>query len=136
MSETNIQHVGIFCADIKKSAAFYKDVFGFENYAERMAPAAHILKFFGVDSPALIVHVGVPMGTTIELFELTALKDKSPWMGNLTHFSLSVKNHEQLIEEIKSKGIAVVSAQKPDGGNVYFIKDPDGVLIEIKELLV
>ena len=54
-------------------------------------------------------------------------------MGNITHFAVYVPNRLETAKKIQNSGYEALIAKKDDGNSVYFVKDPDNNLIELKE---
>ncbi|MFH1362421.1 MAG: VOC family protein [bacterium] len=127
---TNFHHVGITCQNAQKSKEFYLKHFGFQLEKEVTAPAELIKNVFAINSPAKITYL-ISENMLIELFEFP--EDKRPAvMGSISHFALIVPDRVALFEMIKADGHETIKQAKPNGGFVLFVKDPDGVLIELK----
>ncbi|MFH1347228.1 MAG: VOC family protein [Candidatus Margulisiibacteriota bacterium] len=127
---TDLHHVGITCSDIRRSERFYIDNFGLENVQEMDVPAEIAKKIFGIDSPARIIFLKAE-NSIIELFDFPEAKLK-PTMGTISHIALSVASPKEAFDKMNGKGIEVVLIDKGNGKYNYFVKDPDGVLIELK----
>ncbi len=52
------------------------------------------------------------------------------------HFAINVDNFEETIDILRSSGVGVVCEPKEAfyGGKYCFVKDPDGILVELVEL--
>ncbi|MFC1767067.1 VOC family protein, partial [Candidatus Margulisiibacteriota bacterium] len=50
-----------------------------------------------------------------------------------SHFALFVGDRKEFIEKLKKLGMETIVADRGDGNLVYFTKDPDGVLIELRD---
>lgn len=128
---TDLHHVGITCSDIKKSERFYIGNFGLENIREMDVPAEITKKIFGIDSLAKIIFLKAG-NSIIELFDFPEAKLK-PAMGTISHIALSVGNPKEVFDKMKGIGIETILIDKGNGKYNYFVKDPDGVLIELKD---
>ena len=69
----------------------------------------------------------------VELFEFPQVKDLKAGMGSITHFALGVGNPKEVYERLRGQGVESILIDKGKGKYTYFIKDPDGILIELKE---
>lgn len=95
-------------------------------------PTQIIKKIFGINSPAKIICLKAG-DSIIELFEFPKAKGVKPSMGTITHIALSVSNRKETFQKMKNKNTVTVLIDKGDGNFTYFVKDPDGVLIELKD---
>ncbi|MFC1571255.1 VOC family protein [Candidatus Margulisiibacteriota bacterium] len=129
---TQLHHIGLTCSDIKISEKFYIENFGLEKTKEVSVPARLMMEIFGIDSLAKMVYLKAG-NSMIELFDFPEAKDLKPAMGNISHMALSVENRKEVFERMKSNGLKTILVDKGEGQFVYFVKDPDGVLIELKD---
>lgn len=129
---TWLEHLGITCSDIKRSEKFYVENFGLKKISEKGESAEVIKKIFGIDSSAKFIYLKAG-NSLIELFEFPEAENLKRAMGNINHFALSVGNRQEAYERLKSKGIETILIDRGDGRFTYFVKDPDGVLIELRE---
>ncbi len=128
---THIHHIGITCSDINRSERFYLEHFGLKKIKEIDAPAAWMKNIFNINSPAKLVYLKSE-DAVIELFHFSEAGLK-PTLGSISHFALTVKNRKHAFEKFKNDGFKTIFNDKGDGDYTYFIKDPDGVLIELKD---
>ncbi|MEC0230224.1 MULTISPECIES: SMU1112c/YaeR family gloxylase I-like metalloprotein [Paenibacillus] len=128
MELERIHHVAIISSDYRRSKHFYVDLLGLtiiqETYrAER-------------DSYKLDLQIG---GTEqqIELFSFPNPPQRvnQPEARGLRHLAFVVRNMEQSVSELQSKGIEVEPVRiDPITGNKYtFFADPDGLPLELVE---
>lgn len=127
---TRLQHIGITCSNLRKSEKFYIEHFDLENVHEMDVAAETIKKIFGINSKAKLVFLKGE-NSIVELFDFPEAKIK-PSMGSITHLALSVENPKEIFEKMKAKGIENIMIDKGNNQYAYFIKDPDGVLVELK----
>jgi catechol 2,3-dioxygenase-like lactoylglutathione lyase family enzyme len=128
---TGLQHVGLTCSDLKRSEQFYAENFGLENVHAMDVDAATIKKIFGIESPAKIIFLKAG-NSIIELFDFPEAKVK-PRMGSITHIALAVSEPQRTFEQMKARGAETILIDKGNDQYTYFVKDPDGVLVELKE---
>lgn len=131
--EFNFNHVAISVKDMKRSIEFYKK-FGFEEY-----------KAYEAEDESIKINMLKLNNTVLEIFcykEYTKLPETAkmtatdlPIIGT-KHFALGVKDineaKEFLIQnELVQDEIKINKGRL--GKNYFFIKDPDGILVEIIE---
>jgi catechol 2,3-dioxygenase-like lactoylglutathione lyase family enzyme len=70
-----------------------------------------------------------PTGTGIKLNQIS-----------ISHFGIAVKGLDAIYQDLKSKGVTFAvppTTTKTDAGTIHsaFVEDPDGILIELQELI-
>jgi len=126
-----IHHVGIISSDLKKSMGFYVKNFGFEFGWEFFADSSIMKEIFGIASPAKVFSLKLN-DFILELFNFENLDTNDIKMGKITHFAISFDDRLKKFEELKKNGIPFIEYKKQNGDLVYFVKDPDNNLVEIK----
>ena len=109
MSGRNLHHVNVQVADVARSEAFYRQLFGFKPTRVLQGQDAH-----GFDLPG----GGV----------LSIQKGTQP--GRLDHFCIGVDdfNAERMIAAVKAAGVTSV---QPAGRDSFFLRDPDGASVQV-----
>ena len=148
-----IDHLNIVVSDLERSVKFYTEVLGFEKLSSVHLEGDWIDSIVGLEGVvADLVIIAPPEGDPkIELFYF-----KSPFgesipsnsLANtigLRHIALRVDDAQESYKKLKDAGVKVLSepATVPQdvapGSNVrktmYYFQDPDGVLIEIAEII-
>ena len=131
----SIQHIGITCSDLTRSEKFYTEKFGMKKVREIEVGAETMKAIFGIDSPAKIVTMDAEHGQAVELFEFRKKEVLTPNAATqigLTHLQVIIADLEGSFNKFIAEGIPTIRVNRPQGGYIYFIKDPDGVLIELK----
>jgi len=123
-------HLGIVCRDLEKSKDFYLNFLGFKLRNEIEAPASLMKALFDINSKAKISFL-ISGNIIIELFSFPDEQHKQR-MGTLFHFCLTVDTPNEVFAKIKEAGYQTIKEPKADGEHILFVKDPDGVLIELK----
>ena len=121
-----IDHVEITPSDLEKTIAFYTDVLGFKVKMRKKLD----------DSPPLKEVVFVELGGTV--MELVSVADPLPpsqaAQVGYRGIALEVDNMEKTVEYLKSKGIGLTWGPISLGTSKRAeIKDPDGLMIELRQ---
>jgi lactoylglutathione lyase len=143
------EHVGIQVQDVERSSRFYEDCLGFQRVERWSLSHEYVQRVVGYhpDVTLEIAVLKIP-GTTVELEILEyrgvarAPIDTATANPGTAHFSLFVQGLDKLYEELTAKGVEFVSAvQTPTwgpnkGGRLVYMKDPDGIRVELVERAV
>ena len=126
-------HAGIVVSSMENSIDFYENLLCFKRQRSFELPAEIIRTLFEIDSPASVQVLACDSGA----LELFLLKDTNPAAQNpvkrgLNHFALETENLDSFVDSIKLKGGKLKSSIK-DGRAIWFVVDPDGTLIELKQ---
>lgn len=139
----NIRHTGIVVTNIDSSVDFYKKYFGFEVKKDMVECGDYIDNFCSMDDVRVrTVKMALENGDMIELLDFIThpAKNHNKQINNIgcTHIALTVERLDELYETMKSDGVCFSCPPQipPDGGaKATFCKDPDGVFIELVEVL-
>ena len=125
---SGINHVGLRIRDLARSRAFYA-VLGFE----------FIVGPIGPEPVAVMEH---PSGVNIN-FILNAsddasadniLMDVSAKHTGYTHIALEISDRESVKQQLTKAGVSITeTVELPDGAVFFFIRDPDGNVIEFHQ---
>ena len=140
----NIRHAGIVVNNLEKQFNFYKSL-GFKEFSRDVEDGPFIEKVTGIKNTRLEwVKMKSPDGFMLELLqyltnplEFKNTQAASNKLGS-SHIAFTVKNIESTCEHILKKGGSLVNdpAISPNGNvKVAYCHDPEGVLMEIVELL-
>jgi len=135
------RHVGIVVNDIDKMLWFYQNILNLEIMYDKIESGVflnHILN--SNNSSPRIIKLGKENNTIVELlyFGRTENKFKSLFDNGYTHFAITVKNCEELYNQIISSNLHVINTPMTSDENkvkVFFAKDPENNIIEFVELL-
>jgi catechol 2,3-dioxygenase-like lactoylglutathione lyase family enzyme len=117
-------HVGINVADLDRSIEFYRGL-GFELKKSWPAPGGMRIAFMALG------------GTGLELFAFEELPPQAPPSGEaigFRHIAFSAEDMDATVAELKERGVVPSDAEVrvlPNGTQLLFFHDPDGVEIEI-----
>ena len=121
---TRINHVGLRVRDLAVARAFYEKL-GFEFLGGPMGP----------EPIAIVEH---PSGVNIN-FILNASSDASPTNvlmdepakhTGFTHIALEISDAEAVKHELENHGIVITETVEFEGAMFFFVRDPDGNVIE------
>ncbi len=129
-----VHHIGLWVNDLAAAGRFYDHVLGFEKQYDYQVPAEIVSRIFGRHSGCQ-VEVYRRDEVTLELFRPAGkIADRrSPALApGINHFSLRVENKRAFCQQAREKGAQVIQVHRKDHC-VYFIRDPEGILIEIKD---
>jgi len=127
MTLASINHVAIICSDYPRSKRFYTEILGLSIIAET----------YRVNRDSYKLDLALPGGAQIELFSLPDSPPRAsyPEARGLRHLAFSVRDLDNDIRELESKGIPVeaVRVDPVTGRRFTFFADPDGLPIELCE---
>ena len=125
---TGINHVGLRVRDLETSRAFYEKL-RFE----------FIVGPIGPEPVAVMLH---PSGVNIN-FILNAsegaskenlLMDVPEKHTGFTHIALEITDRSEVVEHLEKVGIPITeTVELPDGTVFFFVRDPDGNVIELHQ---
>lgn len=129
-----VHHLGIWVRDLGRSGEFYDRILGFEKKYDYRLPAELVRTIFGrpVDCQ---VEVHQRQAVSVELFQpdtAMSANPPDPRAAGINHFSLKVDDTVSFCRRAGEKGAEVLEIPRKDH-SVFFLKDPDGILIEIKD---
>jgi methylmalonyl-CoA/ethylmalonyl-CoA epimerase len=124
-----IAHFGISVRDLERSVAWYRDVFGFEEVKRFEKPEFEI--------KAVVVKRG---NVSLEILQ-PGKPQAAPESGNdlaaqlrtvgANHFAVNVDDVKSLYHTLKAKNACLVTGLIDQ--RLFFCKDPDGSLIEVRQ---
>ena len=137
----NFRHAGIVTPNIKKSLNFYLDILNFKLIKKKIEDRKLIKKLLKVKDGNLTTYkIGLNKKIIIELLDFK-IKNKNLKLklndNGLTHISLTVKNIEQLVRNLKKYKISFNSKiLRSDDKKVklVFCKTPEGIYLEFVQI--
>ena len=138
-----LRHIGITVTDLEKSLEFYRDILGFQVVRIMDESGAHIDKFSALEGVKVkTVKLKDANGGMLELLQYHShpkeAERKDITHIGCSHFALTVKNLDLLLDRVLEKGYTINSPPQysPDGKvKLTFCSGPDGTLIEMVEEL-
>ena len=146
MSTENLRHVGIVSKNLSKSIKFYKDILGFKIIKKMDETGSNLSKIMGLKNVKVTTVKMKPRNgdTMVELLYWKNPKSKinikcaSLNYFGLTHYAMTVKNIDKLYQRLKKKGVTFINKpllSEDKNVKLAFCKSPDGVFIEMVEIL-
>ena len=125
----SIGHIAINAKDIEKSLDFYKRVLGL--------PEA--FRLHNEDGSLWLVYVKTGADDFLEIFAgAKGGPERKNDQEGVKHYCLWVDDLDATLTDLENKGVAIDRSKARKGRSgcrQYFVADPDGVLIELMELL-
>ena len=126
-------HIGIFTQNMESMKAFYTGILGFALGNESILSKKIMEKIFGLAHDCHFAKLHKD-GFMVELFAplSTELHTPIPGATGVNHWGYCVADRQSFVEELRRKNQAIVEIER-NGRTVYFVVDPDGNRIEIRE---
>ena len=126
-------HIGIFTYQYKKLVDFYIRKLGFEKEKEELLSKSIMKPVFGITSDCKFARVTLG-DIKIEIFspiKATSRKKHNYTIG-YNHWALCIADREKFFQKLKRRKVEILEVKR-NNHSVYFIHDPDGNKIEIKD---
>ncbi len=132
--KVKMAHIGLVVKSLEDSRKFYEDVMGFKTHHDAKFSHEIMLQIFSIDSPAKAAFLNCDSGA-IEIFmpDNNSSDTHQPGKCGINHFAIEVENVEDYVNNIREKGGKLNPLKKGDR-TVWFASDPDGNIIELKEI--
>ncbi|MBU0633712.1 MAG: VOC family protein [Candidatus Omnitrophica bacterium] len=126
-------HVGVLTNDAERLKNFYMKKLEFKFEKDVILKKTLAKKIFNVSSDFRFIRL-YKGNFKLELFEpiTTSLKHKKGVFGGFHHWGFFVNNRKKYCEKLKRQKVKVIEIVKKDQ-ITYFIEDPDGNLIEMRD---
>ena len=126
-------HVGLFSQNPKKLIPFYTEKMGFEQIGTKTISKEWMTQIFGMPAACQLVKLRYGFAV-VEIFvpQAGGLNDRITPSVGYNHWGLGVEDKEAYVDRLEKKGVPVLKLEGT-GKFIYFIKDPEGNLIEIYE---
>ena len=127
-------HFGILAGDPITLKEFYIESLGFEEGETRLLPADLVNQIFSIPSPCYLTKLKHG-SLVLEVFSLTDLQTekKAPATAGYNHWGMGVEDKERFVEDLKQRNVPVMEIEH-SGRLIYFVRDPEGNLVEIYEV--
>lgn len=126
-------HIGLFSQNPDILVAFYTEKLGFEQQATKTISKDWMKQIFGLPVSCRLIKLRWE-SAVVEIFvpRTGKLTSRVPSSQGYNHWGLSVGDKELFVRMLERKGVQVLRLEST-GRFIYFIKDPEGNLIEIYE---
>ena len=124
---TRINHVGLRVRDLDVSREFYGKL-GFVFLAGPVGPEPVAI----VEHPSG-VNINLILNASQDAPKKNVLMEESIKYPGYTHVALEISNYQSAISRINELGIPVTGEVKFNGAQFFFIRDPDGNVIEFHQ---
>ena len=136
LNQQTLYHVGFVVSDLDVSIPFYTQKLGFTLKNRCKETQQQTDPGMGVPGCSLELAHLEGYGIVLELFEYTTARGETtppaPNQVGCAHLSIGVGDMNAFIKKIKQEGVPLVSEpMRLTVGQWVFIKDPDGILIEV-----
>lgn len=127
-------HIGIGTNRPKELIEFYVEKMGFEVTETKSIPENLMKEVFGIPSPCLLTKLkfGLVILEVVSPQEFN-LRSRPNDVSGYSHWSLGVEDIANYCRELNNRGVEIKSIERQDK-SIYFLKDPDGNLVEIYEV--
>jgi lactoylglutathione lyase len=140
-----LQHTGLTVRDIGRSLAFYRDMLGMEVLFEQERQGGYFGAIVGYpDAHVRTAQLALPGDDhRLELFEYVSPTPRGepgdPRDVGITHVCLQVDDVDALAARLRAAGARLFSAPvlidtgANAGGRGVYLRDPDGIILELFE---
>jgi catechol 2,3-dioxygenase-like lactoylglutathione lyase family enzyme len=127
-------HFGILAKNPERLKEFYIGHLGFEEGETRLLPADLVNQIFSISSSCYLTKLARG-ALVLEIFSLTDLstQNRESVTVGYNHWGMGVEDKERFVRDLKQKNVPIMEIER-SGRMIYFIKDPEGNLIEIYEV--
>ena len=123
-----IHHVGLRVRDLATSRAFYEKI-GFEFIVGPVGPEPVAV----MEHPAGI-NINFILNASSDAAAENVLADISPKHTGYTHIALEISDRASTEEQLAAQNIPITETVELDDGTVFFfVRDPDGNVIEFHQ---
>ena len=122
---TRINHVGLRVRDLQITREFYEKL-GFEFIVGPIGPEPVAV----IEHPAGI-NINLILNASSDASEKNILMDVPVRHTGFNHLSLEINDREAVLDQLAAFGIEITeTVELPDGTVFFFVRDPDGNVIE------
>jgi lactoylglutathione lyase len=121
---TRINHVGLRVRDLALARAFYEKL-GFEFLGGPIGPEPVAI----VEHPSG-VNINFILNASPDASPTNVLMDESAKHTGFTHIALEITDVDDVKRQLNSHDIVITESVEFDGAAFFFVRDPDGNVIE------
>jgi catechol 2,3-dioxygenase-like lactoylglutathione lyase family enzyme len=126
-------HIGLYTNNSKKLEKFYLKILGFKKEKEEILPKSIFKLIFGIPTDCRFIRLYAD-NMKLEIFEpiSTPAKKRVANIASINHWGFCVEDRKKFVQKLKIKKVKIIEVKR-NGHTVYFVTDPDGNRIEIRE---
>ena len=126
-------HVAFLTNNYRRLEAFYISKLGFMKEKEEILPKSNARTIFGLPYDCIFVRLYTG-DIKIEIFQPISVRLQKPpgRPGGLHHWGYCVDDRERFVQSLRKKKVKIIEVKR-NAHVVYFVKDPDGNLAEIRD---
>jgi len=121
---TRINHVGLRVRDLARARAFYEKL-GFEFLGGPIGPEPVAI----VEHPSG-VNINFILNASSDASSTNVLMDETAKHTGFTHIALEITDVEGVKRQLDSHDIVITESVEFEGAMFFFVRDPDGNVIE------
>ena len=121
---TRINHVGLRVRDLEVARAFYEKL-GFEFLGGPMGPEP-----VAIVEHSSGVNINFILNVSADASPTNVLMDAAEKHAGFTHIALEITDVEAVKRQLDDVGIAITETVEFGGTSFFFVRDPDGNVIE------
>lgn len=131
MSELiGFEHIGMTSSDADRTIAFYCDLLGLRLALRKTQPNGELLF---LDAGGGMLEISVP-----NIVDVTRSRDVQPGEAGMRHLTLAYSDVDAKLAQLEAAGVEIV--ERPRNAHtiemvkrVAFVRDPDGIIVELIE---
>ena len=126
-------HIGLFTVHPQRLLNFYIQIMEFEKISDTVLDKSIMKSIFGLNMACRFIKLSKGE-LMVEIFAPLAPKKTSNTKTRIgiNHFGYRLKNKNKFIQSLRKKKQKLLTIKK-GGHTIFFIKDPDGNLIELRD---
>lgn len=124
---TRINHVGLRVRDLARTRAFYEKL-GFEFLAGPIGPEPVAI----MEHPSG-VNINFILNASSDASAVNVLMDEPAKHTGFTHIALEITDTEAIKRQLDDHDIAITETVEFEGATFFFVRDPDGNVIEFHQ---
>ncbi|MEE8207699.1 MAG: VOC family protein [Nitrosomonadaceae bacterium] len=125
---TRINHIGLRVRSLEQARAFYEKL-GFEFIVGPIGPEPVAV----MEHPTGI-NINFILNASDDASEVNVLMDVPKKHTGFTHIALEITDRETVERRLNEAGIPITeTVELPDGAVLFFVRDPDGNVIEFHQ---
>jgi catechol 2,3-dioxygenase-like lactoylglutathione lyase family enzyme len=129
-------HIGLYTNNSKKMEKFYLKILGLKKEKEEILPKSIFKPIFGIPTDCKFIRLYTD-NMKLEIFEPVSARARKKIKNivSINHWGFCVENSKKFVQKLKIKKVKIIEVKKNEH-TVYFLTDPDGNRIEIRECYI